>query len=151
MCLLSVARAKVRVQPASGFLPLPHRGDGRWGCATIPLSLLPPPRVFVFSVKLDCRSQGNKSNFPPSHCHLLGFHPQGRLLLFSQCLPPTPRGAWDSLHILPPPQCDRAQEPKGAGAPQQLEGELSGKGLVLAAGGGGESLMDYSAGREGSP
>lgn len=36
----------------------------------------------------------------------------------------------------------------GGGGQQQLEGELSGKGLALAA---GESLMDYSAGREVSP
>lgn len=55
----------------------------------------PPPHLFPFSSWAGALRQGNKSNFPPSHCHLLGFHTLGvsggrEPSPFSQCLPCAP-------------------------------------------------------------
>lgn len=136
----------MRVRLAPELLSMSCRGEGRreWAPGTARLAVLSPPlsptssHWFPFRSWAGALRQGNKSNFPPSHCHLLGFHTLGVSggrgpLPLSQCLrcaPSAPPGPG----ILCAARSDRAQELEGVGGLRQLEEELSGKGPVLAAG-----------------
>lgn len=87
--------AKVRVRPVTG---LERGGEIRASLGTV--LPLPSPslwHLFPFRSWAGAPRQGNKSNFPPSHCHLLGFHTLGvsagrEPLPFSQCLWCAPSG-----------------------------------------------------------
>lgn len=99
------------------------------GTASLSLSLPPASllrQLFPLGSWTGALRQGNKSNFPPSHCHLLGFHTLGvsggrEPLPFSQCLrcaPSAPPGPG----ILFAARCDRAQELEGVGANSSWKG-----------------------------
>lgn len=103
--------AKVRFRPAAESLSLDWstegRGDQCWLQSAVPFpSPFPQSPAFVsFRGCTGALRHRNKSNVPPGHCHLLGFHTfrvsGGRETLpFSQCLwcaPVAPPRAWDSL------------------------------------------------------
>lgn len=109
-------------------------------CLAVPPPPFPqPPPAFVSFPKLDWGSQTGQQKqlsskpLPPVGLSHIGGEGGREPLPFSQCLrcaPSAPPGPG----ILFAARCDRAQEPEGVGGQQQLEGELSGKGLVLAAG-----------------
>lgn len=151
--------AKVRVRPAPEFLSLDWRGEGRSeqapGTACCPFPSPSPNllwHVFPFRSCAGALRRGNKSNFPPSHCHLLGFHTLGvsggrEPLPFSQCLQGAP-SAPPGTGILFAAQCGGARELEGVGARSSWKGNRVGRGRCWQPGG---SLMDYSAGREVSP
>lgn len=104
--------------------------------------LLPDPpafgHLFPFRSRAGALRQGNKSNSPPSHCHLLGFHTSGASgrrepLPFSQCLRCAPSGP-PGPGILFAADVTGLRSRRGWGAPAAAGRELSGKGPALAAG-----------------
>lgn len=131
--------AKVRVRPVPGLA----RGWGGgaqslWGLSR-PLPSLPSllRHLFPFRSLAGALRQGNKSSFPPSHCHLLGFHTLGvsgrrELLPFSQCLRCAPSGPPEP-GILFAADVTGLRSRRGWGGPAAAGRELSGKGPELAA------------------
>lgn len=110
-------------------------------CCPLPSPSQPPP-AFVSFLKLGqwrgALRLGNKSNFPPRHCHLLGLGTLGvsggrEQLPFSQCLQCAPSGP-PRPGILFAAQCDRGSGAGGGEGPAAAGRELSGKGPALAAG-----------------
>ena len=136
--------AKVRVRPAPEFLSLDWRGEGRSeqapGTARCPfpspspnlLRHLFPFRSWAGALRRQQKQLSSKPLPPVGFSYIGGERGEGAVALFpvsAVCPLCAPRD-WDSL-------CCPMRQGSGAGAgggPQQLEGELSGKGPVLAAG-----------------